>query len=83
MSVPELLRRRVVGSAHAGAFAGQRAVADLVLEEAGQPQIEQLDAPIGREQQVGRLDVAVDQAVLMGVLKRQRRLVGVVRGAAG
>ena len=49
----------------------------------GQPEVEDLDhgaVALAGEHQVARLDVAVDHAVLVGVLQAQRRLVHVVAG---
>ena len=44
----------------------------------GQAHVQNLDHAAGRQQQVVRLDVAVDQAALAGVLQAQRRLPAVV-----
>ena len=46
--------------------------------EPGQAEVEDLDLAAGRPHQVLRLDVAVDHAVLEGVLQAQRRLAGVL-----
>jgi hypothetical protein len=78
VGVAELLGGGVVRRAHAHPLAGAVGVADLVLQEAGQAQVEDLHPPVGGQQQVGGLEVAVDQAPLVGVLQRQRRLVAVV-----
>ena len=51
------------------------------MEEAGQPQVEDADRAVAVEQDVGRLDVAVDQAGLVGVLQPLGRLADVVGGA--
>ena len=42
--------------------------------EAGQAEVEDLHLALGREHQVVRLDVAVDHALLVGVLQAQCRL---------
>ena len=50
----------------------------LVVGEAGQAQVEHLDHALRVDQQVGGLDVAVDQAGLVGVLQAVGRLADVV-----
>ena len=51
------------------------------MEEAGQAEVENLDDAGAIHEQIGRLDVAVDQAGLMGVLQAEGGLVDVMGGA--
>ena len=68
-----------------------KAEVDLLLAgRPGQAEVENLDrclVPVSREHQVARLDVAVDEPFLVGVLEPEGRLVdelaGVRRPAAG
>src|SRR5262249_37496803 len=46
----------------------------LLVGEAGQAEIADLDLPLAREHQVARLDVAVDQPLLVRVLQAEGRL---------
>ncbi len=73
-----LLRRDVVGRAGHGGAGSRRPVAvDIGASggrEAGQAEVENLDDAVRREHQVLRLDIAVDDVPLGGVLKAQRRL---------
>ncbi|HZT83029.1 MAG TPA: hypothetical protein VFA26_22555 [Gemmataceae bacterium] len=78
VGVAELLGGGVNRRAHADALPGLAGVVDLVLQETGQAEVEQLDLPVRRQQQVGRLHVTVDQPPVVGVLQGQRRLVGIV-----
>ena len=70
----ELLGRDVVERAHGLARAGHFVVLSVCALEAGQAQVEDLHLPGGRDHQVRRLDVAVDQPVLVGVLQPEGRL---------
>ena len=73
-----LLRGDVVRRAHDRPFLRHGAALVVVagwLIETGQAHVEDLDdLAVGRQQQVVRLDVAMDQAALVGVLQAQRRL---------
>src|SRR5262249_28287870 len=83
VAVERLLRRQVVGRADdrvAGVVLGR--VLGRVAVEAGQAEVEDLDRPRAVEQQVRRLDVAVDQPGAVDGLQAGRRLAGAV-GSAG
>ena len=64
---PGLLRRHVAGRPHDLARAGQPAVALHLL---GQAEVGDARVAVLVEQDVGRLQVAVDDAVLVGILDR-------------
>ena len=82
MAVHGLFGRQVVGGAEDGVavvLLGERLF--VVVEEAGQAEVEDLDDAGAVHEQVGRLDVAVDQAGLVGVLQAEGGLMDVVGGA--
>ena len=62
----------------------RQAAVDLLLAgRLGEAEVEDLDrrlVPLAGEHQVGRLDVAVDQPLLVGVLEPEGRLVDEVAG---
>ena len=83
LGVDGLLRGDVVGRAEHLALVRQAAVDRLLAGHLGQAEVEHLDdrpVALAGEHQVARLDVAVDHAVLVGVLQAQRRLVDEVAG---
>ena len=81
MAVDPLLRGEVVGRAeHRGAIELLGDVVVGVLEEEGQAHVQDLDVPLLVEQEVGGLDVAVDQPGLVCVLQAQCRLTNAVGG---
>ena len=67
----DLFGRQVIGGADD--LARARVVVG-VLDEAGQSQVGHLGDPVGSDQDIARLDVAVDQAALVGVFQPQGRL---------
>jgi hypothetical protein len=67
----DLLRRDVGDRAHEGLLSGQAARARGVL---GQPEVRQVRVVVAADQDVGRLDVAVDQPVGMGLVERRADL---------
>ena len=76
-----LLRGEVVGRAEDALVVVLLGDAVLLLvEEPGQAHVEDLDDAGAVEQQVARLDVAVNHAEFVGVLHADRRLGDVVRG---
>ena len=68
----ELLGRGVVRRAHAGAGLGAEAA--FRIEMLGEAEVGHLDAAIPREHDVAGLDVAMDDAVVMGELERVTNL---------
>jgi hypothetical protein len=62
-----LLGRHVIGSAHDVAGARQ---ARLALHQLGQPEVGDLGDTILRENDVRRLEVAMDDAALVGIMQR-------------
>ena len=83
LGVADLLGGDEVGRAQHLALAGQAAVGLAFAGHLGQAEVEHLDdalLALESEDQVGRLDVAVDHAPLVGVLQAQRRLVDEVAG---
>ena len=76
--VVDLLGGDVVGRAQDHPLGGHPGVGADLAGEPGQAEVEDLDLAAGRPHQVLRLDVAVDHAVLEGVLEPQRRLAGVL-----
>ena len=82
--VADLLRGDVVGRAeHLALVRQRRRRPGPSPAHLGQAEVEHLDhrpVPLAGEHQVARLDVAVDHAVLVGVLQAQRRLVDEVAG---
>ncbi len=80
MAVERLLRREIVGRAQdvLVEFASEDVV--VVVEKAGQPHVEDLDAAVARHQDVARLDVAMHQARALGVVEADRRLANVMAG---
>ena len=82
MAVDRLFRGEVVGGAEdvpLVVLLGEAVVG--VVEEAGQAHVEDLDDALAVQQQVGGLDVAVDQAGLVGVVQAEGGLADVVGGA--
>ena len=78
-----LLGGDVVGRAEHLALVGQAAVDGSLAGHLGQAEVEHLDhrlVPIASQHQVARLDVAVDHAVLVGVLEAECRLVHEIAG---
>ena len=55
-----------------------RSARTIILGESGQPQVEHLDAPVLVRPAVGRLDVAMDQPGVVGVLQAHGRLGDVI-----
>ena len=74
MAILRLLRGQVIGRAEHVflELLGQNGL--VVAEEASQAHVEDLDLPLAIDQDVARLDVAVDQAALVGVVQPQGRL---------
>ena len=60
-----LLRGHVFGGADQAAVGGQPHVA----KQPGDAEVGELDVPFGREEQVCRFEVAVNDAVVVGVLR--------------
>ena len=63
----------MIGSPHllgAGVFRGQDRLAALGIDQLGDPEVDELGHPVGRDQDVARLQVAVDHRVLVGELDR-------------
>ena len=77
--MPRLLWRDVVERPHGGAVAG-----DLLFlgQVDGEAEVRQLGRPVARDQDVERVDVAVDQPLLLGVLEPERHLADQPRGGA-
>ena len=69
LGVLGLLRRHVVQRPHHLAGAGQRHLQRIPVRELGQTEVGDLQLAAFVQQQVLRLDVAVDDAVVMGVLQ--------------
>ena len=81
--VEDLLGGDVVGGAEGLPCRGQAAVDLLLAGHLGQAEVEDLDrrlVPLAGEHQVARLDVAVDEPFLVGVLEPEGRLVDEVAG---
>jgi len=78
--VAELLRGGVIRRANAHSFAGPGRIADLILQETGQTQIQDLDLPAGAQQQIRGFQIAVDQPFVVCMLQRCSGLVDVVGG---
>ena len=79
-AVGGLFGGHVVGRAHGLAGPGHFVAAAVLAVEAGKPQVEDLDLAPRREHEVGGLDVAVDQVVLVDVLKTHGNLPGEFAG---
>ena len=63
-----LLRRRVVGRHHARSDLRERPIVGCLLaEHLRDAEVEELHGAVGRYQDVRRLEVAVDDEILMGV----------------
>jgi hypothetical protein len=70
LTSPDLFRRGILGRQRDGALACQRA--PLVrLKKLGDPEVEELDLPVAGDEDVGRLQTAMDDKV--GVSVRDRR----------
>ena len=67
----ELLRGHVAGAAHDLAGLGRRVV---LLDDAGDAEVRDLDGPFPLKKDVGRLDVTVDDAPPVGVGEREQKL---------
>ena len=83
--VEDLLGGDEVGGAEGLPFRGQAAVDLLLAGRLGQAEVEHLDrrlVPLAGEHQVARLDVAVDEPFLVGVLEPEGRLVDEVAGVS-
>ena len=82
VAIDRLLGRQIVGRAEhvLVILHGQAGV--VIVGESGQPQVEDLDDVPLVDQQVGRLDVAMDQPVRMGIRQALGRLADVVGRAA-
>ena len=81
--VENLLGGDEVGGAEGLPFRGQTAVDLLLAGHLGQAEVENLDrrlVSLAGEHQVARLDVAVDEPFLMGVLEPERRLMDEIAG---
>ncbi len=65
-----LFGARVVGRQHAGEGAGEVRVAGVGLQQLGDAEVEQLHLPLGGDDDVRRLEIAVDDEVLVRVLHR-------------
>src|SRR5262249_28780504 len=70
---PDVDRREVLGLLRGDVIRRARGAATLVRQtrsrrQQGEPKVEDLDLPLGRAHEVGRLDVTVDLAPFMGVL---------------
>ncbi len=83
VAVAGLLGREVVGGAQhlLAVFLRQRAVV-LPLAGERQPEVEDLDGAALVEDQVGRLDVAMDDTLLVGVVEAEGRLPDGIHGVA-
>ncbi len=71
-----LLRRHVGDGTHGRSLAGQLDLAG----ELRQAEVQDLHYPVGCDEHVGRLDVAVDNALLVGFRHARRRLDGYSQG---
>ena len=72
LRVADLLRGDVVGRAEHLPLVGQPSVHFALAPDLGQPEVEDLDrgaVALAGEHQVARLDIAVDHAVLVGMLQ--------------
>jgi hypothetical protein len=83
VAVHRLLGGHVVHGADRALGVPPAEVVGRVVEEAGQAEVEDFDRTRPVEEQVGRLDVAVDQAGLVGVLQAEGGLADVVGGPHG
>ncbi len=83
LGVADLLGGDVIGSAEHLAFAGQAGIDLAFARDLGEAEIEHLDDrlfSLASQDQVGRLDVAVNHPALMRMLKPQRRLIDEIAG---
>ena len=80
VAVQGLLRGKIVGRAQHVFVEGHGKRGVLVAGESGQAQIEHFDHFLLIDQQIGRFDVAVDQAGLVGMGQSVGRLADVVGG---
>ena len=71
LGAPDLLRRDVVERSHPLPGGGGGAAREHLL---GQPEVGQVDVPAGVDQQVGGLDVAMDEARAVDRVERRRGL---------
>ena len=69
MAVERLFGGQIIGRAQHVFVVGDRQRRFVGVGELGQSQIENFDGPLQIDQQVGRLDVAMDQARFVGVLQ--------------
>ena len=79
-AVGGLLGGHVIGRPHGLARARHLLPARLLAMKSGQAQVQHLQLSLGREHQVRRLHVAVDQPVFVGVLQPQGGLAGQLAG---
>ncbi len=70
LAAPNLLGRQVLGRSHHHVVAREIGVGDV--ETLGDAEVRQQHPPIGRQQDVGRLDVAMDEAGTVGLVERAR-----------
>ena len=80
VAVHSLLGRQVVRRAQHVFAVGPRQRTGLLVAEAGQPHVENLDHALGVNQQISRLDVAVDQPGVVRMLQPASGLGDVVSG---
>src|SRR5262245_595686 len=83
MAVDRLLGREIIGRPKHVRIVFARQIIGTIVEEAGQTHIEDLDSAGAIEEQIARLDVAMYQAGLVGMLQAQGSLANVVRRAQG
>ena len=71
-----LLGRHVKRCPHGGAGQGQIEIAgaDVTVQELDQTEVRQFDRSIFRKENVGRFEIAVNHALLVGVLQRETEL---------
>ena len=80
MAVERLFGGQIVGRAEHVFVVCDRQRGFLAVGEFGQSQVQHFDRALGVDQQIGRLDVAVDQAGFVGMFQSVGRLGDVVGG---